>query len=326
MIVPQYWAEARLQQRDGRKTRTVRRWGWSDDSQAAAQAMADQRAADAMARLVAGETIPRRELKRAYNGAEGVPIREEVVDRRGDTIITRNSYGALCLNSPGTMFVDVDEEAGPGPRWKVAFFLLWLVAMVLFVPPAVRAGGWRIILPIAVTGVAALLLPVAHRTSIQLQGGTESILRRRISRFLEKHTSWNLRLYRTPAGYRLMATHQPFDPRSAEVVACFSALGADPVYVRMCINQNCFRARVSPKPWRVGISRHLRPRPGVWPVAPDRLPERMAWIAAYEPAAARFASCQFLEAFGSRTEHAEVRAVQQLHDEMCQAHSRLPLA
>jgi len=36
-----------------------------------------------------------------------VPIREEIVSRHGDTIITRNSYGARCLNTPNALFADI---------------------------------------------------------------------------------------------------------------------------------------------------------------------------------------------------------------------------
>ena len=45
MIVPTYWAEARVQQRAGDRQVTVRRFGWSDAGQDDAQAMADARAA-----------------------------------------------------------------------------------------------------------------------------------------------------------------------------------------------------------------------------------------------------------------------------------------
>jgi hypothetical protein len=38
-----------------------------------------------------------------YNGAAGVPIREEIVGRHGETVITRNSYGARCLNMPNVL-------------------------------------------------------------------------------------------------------------------------------------------------------------------------------------------------------------------------------
>jgi hypothetical protein len=62
--------------------------------------MAEQRADEALASLLAGKPLARRERKAAYNGASGVPIREEVLARVGETVITRNGYGAHCLNPP----------------------------------------------------------------------------------------------------------------------------------------------------------------------------------------------------------------------------------
>lgn len=110
MIVPQYWAESRQQhQGKGRKI-TVRRFGWSDTDQTEAQANADVRAKEALQRLISGEKLSLRDPKIPYNGAVGIPIREEIVSRLGDTIITRNSYGALCLNTPDVFFADIDFQ------------------------------------------------------------------------------------------------------------------------------------------------------------------------------------------------------------------------
>src|SRR3954471_3589110 len=113
MLIPKFWAEGRVQARTAQKQVTVRRFGWSDESQAAAQAIADARAREALARILSGETLPRRELKRAYNGSEGVPIREEIVASYGDTVLTRNSYGAVCLNTPSVLFADIDFSEQP---------------------------------------------------------------------------------------------------------------------------------------------------------------------------------------------------------------------
>src|SRR5687768_12393719 len=100
MIVPQFWAEARIQQSPPLRSITVRRSGWSDVSQEEAQAHAGARAREAFDRIAAGETLRRREPRVPYNGADGVPIREEILERHGDAIITRNVYGARCLNTP----------------------------------------------------------------------------------------------------------------------------------------------------------------------------------------------------------------------------------
>ena len=70
MIVPDHWAEARRQHRARGRQVTVRRFGWSETDPAAAQAMADARADEALARVLAGEKLARREPKRAYNGAD----------------------------------------------------------------------------------------------------------------------------------------------------------------------------------------------------------------------------------------------------------------
>ena len=58
MIIPRYWAESRLQHKTADKQVTVRRWGWSDESQEAAQAHADARAREALDRVLAGEALP----------------------------------------------------------------------------------------------------------------------------------------------------------------------------------------------------------------------------------------------------------------------------
>ena len=326
MIVPQYWAEGRLQHRDKRRQVTVRRFGWSDVSQADAQANADARAQAALARLVAGEKIQKREPKIPYNGAAGVPIREEIVGRQGETVITRNSYGARCLNTPNVLFVDIDfQEKPPGSRLNLAIFALLLLAA--------GAIGWA--LHSRSYGIGAAVLAVilgygisARRNNLALRakGGVEGGVRDRIATFIAGHPDWHLRLYRTPAGMRVLAMHRTFNPEEPAVADCFRALGADPIYARMCLNQRCFRARISPKPWRIGIAAHMRPSPGVWPVNPERLPERNRWIEAYERAARDYASCRFIEDVGSGAMAPDAKAVQVLHDELCQATGEAPIA
>lgn len=136
MIVPQYWAEARQQHRAAGKQITVRRFGWSDASEAEAQVHAEQRAGEALSQILAGVTLARREWKRPYNGSEGVPIREEIVSRHGNAVVTRNGYGARCLNTPDVFFADIDfDEPGAGRLGWAVFALL--AAM------AVSVGFWR---------------------------------------------------------------------------------------------------------------------------------------------------------------------------------------
>src|SRR5688572_18920533 len=124
MIVPDYWVEARKQHRSAGKQVTVRRFGWSATSESDALAMAERRAEEALHRILSGEKLERRERKAAYNGAFGVPIREEVLSRHGEEVITRNSYGAHCLNTPRALFADVDFSNAPLARQAIVAFAL----------------------------------------------------------------------------------------------------------------------------------------------------------------------------------------------------------
>ena len=326
MIVPQYWAEARLQDRAPSKQVTVRRFGWSDQSQEQAQAHAEIRVRDALDWVLAGEKLPRRELKRAYNGAEGLPIREEVIARHGESVITRNSYGALCLNSPNAMFVDIDfHDRGPATRlkrWIRTPLIIAAVAIGLLVQSWV-AGLISVVVALM---VAASTSGLVHRFQSHKQGGLEGRANMAIDAFVASHPDWRLRQYRTPGGFRLLAMHRTFDPREPEVQACFRALQADPVYALMCVRQHCFRARLTPKPWRIGIVQHMRPSPGVWPIRPERLAERRRWVADYERLATNYAACSYRRTLGEGGVDPAVEQVRKLHDRMAQAEHALPMA
>ncbi|MBU1816789.1 MAG: hypothetical protein KKB08_08545 [Gammaproteobacteria bacterium] len=318
MIVPSFWAEARRQIRQGKRQISVRRWGWSDTSEADAQAMAEARADEALALAQTDSTVERRERKVAYNGAQGVPIREEVLERHGDTVITRNGYGAKCLNTPNVLFADVDfDTALPRGLYLTA---LCLLAVAVLLPARWLLGSWGWLAGglIVIFGTA-LLARVMQRLNLARQGGPQLAAMARLRAFVQAHPTWAVRVYRTPAGLRLLATHSPVEPGSAEAQAFFGAVGADPLYVRMCVNQHCFRARLTGKPWRMGIDKHLRPSPGVWPVSAERLPEREAWIRHYDARAADFAACDWIESVGSGAVHISVQPVVDLHDRVSQA-------
>lgn len=334
MIIPRYWAEARLQHREGRRQVTLRRFGWSDESDTAAQAHADARVREAMDRVLAGEDLPRRERRVAYNGAEGVPIREEIVDRHGDSVITRNGYGALCLNTPDVLFADMDASEGDlsfrhGCTLIVMATIVFAVALRLAgmenLPAAIGIGFASASVLSWFIDRAYVRFVVRPRARTQREQWDADALAR-IRAFAESHQDWRLRVYRTPAGFRLLAMHRPFDPRDPEVQACFDALGVDTTYARMCFNQHCFRARISPKPWRIGLQRLHAPYAAAWRAEHVELRERHEWIRRYDAAASRFASCRFVEALGQGGEAPEAIAVREVHDLFCRADQDLPLA
>jgi hypothetical protein len=319
MIVPDHWAEARKQDRSSGRQVTVRRYGWSTVSEADALAMAETRADEALRRILTGERVNRREPKVAYNGASGVPIREEVLARHGEEVITRNAYGAHCLNTPNALFADIDfAQPNSAKAALIAFAILAVISAMV----GASLKSWSVTLAMLVVSLiaAGLLSALVVRLTVVARGGPDRIARKRLDDFLSRNPTWNLRLYRTPAGYRVLATHQPFEATQTEVQTFFAAVSTDPVYVRMCINQRCFRARLTAKPWRIGISAHMRPRPGVWPVCAERMALRNEWIAGYEARAAPFAACRFVDSIGSGVVHESLKAVIELHDHESRAH------
>lgn len=334
MQIPNYWAVATLKHThgDGRAL-TIRRYGWSDDSVDAAQQVAAQRAQQAVEQLAKGEDVVRREPRLGYNGAEGVPICEEVVARQGDVVLTRNSYGALCLNTADVLFVDIDDAdlerpvLGNASVWVAGILLALMVGV--FVNLQHSPHGWLL---------AALILMLTSWIGFrkgregELQGAQRknralTRMRHRIDEFLSRHPDWRLRLYQTPGGLRLLVVHRVFTPDDPEVLSCFAAFEADPIYTRMCSRQQCFRARVSPKPWRMGWRRGLPAALSHWPSEATTLAARARWVADYERKANAYASCHFIEEFGQGAVHPRARAVQDWHDQLSHAQqTERPLA
>jgi hypothetical protein len=304
----------------------VRRFGWSNESPEAARAHAEARAAEALGAILSGEKRPRREPKVPYNGAEGVPIREEIVGEHGNIVITRNSYGALCLNTPDVLFADLDlEETCPRPaQWAGTAVLFWWLA-------GTGEDGARSVPRLVFLGLVALasgfyLVSWGHFAWVRVTGGRRRRAMRRLHRFLRCHPEWRVRVYATPAGYRLMAVHRLFNPLEPGVESFFRAVRADRRYGRMCRRQGCFRARLTAKPWRIGLKDRLRPRPGTWPVRPESMPARRSWLETYDARAAGYAACRFEAELGTGNVDPATDAVRDLHDAWSRALGNQELA
>jgi hypothetical protein len=131
------------------------------------------------------------------------------------------------------------------------------------------------------------------------------------------HRGWNWRIYRTKAGLRLLATHALFDPADPVCEQVFAAMGADHLYRKLCQTQKCFRARLTPKPWRCGIGHP----PARWPFVGGGEEQAFGnWDAKYQAACRAKATCQLLDQ-GSGAVHEELREMVKLHDEMTRAES-----
>jgi hypothetical protein len=266
----------------------VTAWGWSDESLAHAQSVAKERLARILDWLSSGGTP---QMQRY--GYPDRPMREEVLkefrafDRTLSGAVTRNSYGCLVLNTASLMFVDVDE---PAPKGQGLF------------------AGWF------GSGKAD-----KERQAQEFEAGVLEA----VNRWLSARADWGWRVYRTRAGIRLMATHQPVQPDDPWSGQSFDAFGADPLYRRLCASQKCFRARLTPKPWRCGVA-----KVGVrWPWASPKAEERFRkWEGRYLEKAGSYATCRLLGRFGNCEVHPALAALVEFHDQTTRVGLELPLA
>ena len=355
MIIPDYWDEHQEKRKISAKSQAIiTRFGWSDKDQADAKLHAKQRVEEAFNKLANGEKVERREKRVSYNGSEGVPIREEVIQFHDDAVVSRNIYGALCLNTPDVVFADIDFgenwQTEISTTWVWVFFVLGLL-QYSFMPNLIYDFSWYLIgfelqyytsaylneinPGLLVTGLASIIwiiIWVMNAISFVddeqfLQNSTDWNMQY-IEKFSQDHPDWNLRIYRTPAGLRLMVMHDVFQSSDPRVDNFFESVNTDPTYVWMCKRQECFRARISPKPWRIGLEGgDAKLAQGVWPIQKSLVAERKKWVSLYEKAAVDFASCRYEKNLGSDTIHNKCERLRIVHDGYCKAEEPgLPLA
>lgn len=251
-----------------------------------AQTRARQKLDGRLSRLQRGE-----QLREYPTGTR--PLREKLEQRLHNAhgaetgAITRNAYGAQVLNTASVMFVDVDlADLRPVPPTSS--------------DPLTSLLRWLRILP---------KLPPPPPTPTPL-----ALLETRVHAWLKMHSSWHFRVYRTRAGFRLLATHAEILPTAAAATQVFDALGADRVYARMCQLQACYRARLSPKPWRLGLARP----PHAFPYQHEsQVREQATWEAEYTARSQAFSVCEFVGDYGSGQVCAAASAVLTLHDATC---------
>ena len=260
-------------------------WRWSFNSTVEAQALANEAAQQLAERFRRGDMPPKRG---GYypNRPFREPVLREIKNDTGElaALVTRNSYGCLVLNTARVMFVDVDL---PEPK-----------------PPGLFSRLF---------GKPSAATPVV----------TEGSALAKVEDWTRRNPDWGWRIYRTRAGLRLLATHALFDPEAAASDGVFDALGADPLYRQLCRTQKCFRARLTPKPWRCG----LRRKPERWPFLDARAEKSFQkWDEQYQSYSFNWATCEFARALGNDEIHPAVLPILKLHDELTRVESKLKLA
>ncbi len=284
MKIPKYWAKSvQSVQQPGGRSYLLVIWQWSDASVSEAQRKANDRVREIADKVRVGQLLNR------YGYSER-PLREEIVqgvtNDAGDevAIVTRNAYGALVLNAANAMFIDIDFADK--------------------VTAASSGGGFS--------------WGFGQRAPSQEDQHVE-----RITVWASGHPDVGLRVYRTAAGLRCLITNQTFDPGQSYTLDILREFESDPLYVRLCQAQECFRARLTPKPWRCDMA----PSPWRYPWANAEVEIRYrTWERHYEQASRSYAVCKLVKQLGPQEVHPDVAPILQLHDRLTSVANNLTLA
>jgi hypothetical protein len=287
--IPRFWAVAEGSGTGPQGERLFRRaWGWSMSSAADALDVAHEQLRSALARVRLGARVggyyPRTPLRE--------PILDELIlDGEQVLAVTRNRYGAEVLNTDHILIADVDL---PEMREPMAGGLL----RRLFRRRTAETG------------------PPAKPPSV-----VERLIT--IGTWARTNPGLGVTVYRTASGLRVFVAGVEEPASSARAGQILAELNADPVYRELCRAHGTFRARLTPKPWRLPGIRAPRER---WPYEDANAEQRFQrWLARYEAAAQGYAVCRLLEAHGPAPSTLDERIIQ-LHDERTGVHTPLPLA
>jgi len=133
----------------------------------------------------------------------------------------------------------------------------------------------------------------------------------KVEAFQKTNSHYTFKVYETFAGLRVAITNHIFATDSTETQTIFKALNTDPLYVQLCKNQACFRARLSPKPWRLGLE---RPRTR-FPRNDRRDQNDFAdWLRHYQQVSQKFTTVKLLATFGTAVAHTDVGRILSIHD------------
>lgn len=243
--LPPHWSVTTGQVDDPvRGSVPLRIWGWSTRSVEDARRHAEEN----LAALIARGLPPARgaRARRSEYYPRG-PLREELLEEitaaDGTLLaaVTRNRYGAEVLSTDAVVIADIDI---PEPR---------------------RAGR----------GLFSRLFGGGPPPA----DPEEVAARERIAAFAAAHPAWGVLTFRTAAGFRVLVTgtgHRPSDPESTAIL---QELESDPLYVKLCQAHGTYRARLTPKPWRIG----LQAPPVTWPTGgPGDETRYRDWIRTYD--------------------------------------------
>ena len=292
-------------------------------------------------------------------------------------IVTRNSYGAQVANVDNIAIIDVDNDdllrhiypddythhgfmpaflvnqSNPTSKIKIWFFVIAFILIASVIAWLGLSWLWLLVVMFGVTAYLWQQASARDKTRTQkyaddaaslLPYMTDLIINR-----VANYPNESFRLYQTPAGFRIIATHDTISPSDKLVEEWFEYFHADANYVRLCQAQQCFRARLTAKPWRMTEVENNKlakdiPAKDFWfgsdntdvensiEQRQDALKARKQWLADYDKYAKNYRACHYVESMAGKevANNSKVQAsiddFVQWHERACQVNKALPMA
>lgn len=291
-------------------------------------------------------------------------------------IVTRNSYGAQVANVDNIAIIDVDNDdllrhnypddynhhgfmpaflinqSNPTTKIKVWAFVIVFILIASVI--AWLGLSWLWLLAVMIGATVYLWQQASAKDKARAQKYADDaasllpymtdLIKKRVA----NHPIECFRLYQTPAGFRIIATHDIISPSDNVVTEWFEYFHADANYVRLCQAQQCFRARLTAKPWRLSEVENNKlakdiPAKDFWfgsdntdvdnsiEQRQDELKARKQWIVDYDRFTQGYRACHYVESFAGREashqlQSVAIKALVDWHDRACRVDKALPMA
>ena len=293
-------------------------------------------------------------------------------------IVTRNSYGAQVANVDNIAIIDVDNDdllrhiypddythhgfmpaflvnqSNPASKIKIWFFVVVFILIASVIAWLGLSWLWLLVVMFGATAYLWQQASARDKTRAQKYADDAASLLPYMTDLIKKrivnHPTECFRLYQTPAGFRIIATHDVVSPSDNVVEDWFAYFHADTNYVRLCQVQQCFRARITAKPWHMSEVENKKlakdiPAKDFWfgsentdidssiEQRQEELKARKQWIVDYDRFAQAYRACRYVEGFsGKETVDRNTAATQAIdafiewHDRVCQVEKNLEMA
>ncbi len=290
MKIPKYWAKETIENHDHEgKKYMFSAWKWSYTSIDEARDAAKKAVKKISDRIINSSSSNRFEELERYAYSDR-PLREEILDEVSDqeeaqiAVITRNAYGSLVLNTSGAMFIDIDFKGTNEPGFFASLIALF-------------------------TGNK----PITQEEKVLGQ----------IQETVDRKSGWSMRVYRTFKGIRCLVTHKTFKPDTSETKNILKEFNSDDLYIKLCSAQECFRARLTPKPWRCNTDKPPARYPFEGTIEEKNHND---WVRKYDETIKNFATCRYVSTIGGQKILPEIKEIIDIHDRFTGCDSGLELA